>query len=53
MSKNIGHQEDFHDDFEDHEGGSSNYYGIAPGIGGVLLGLALIAFMFALADGFA
>ena len=20
MSKNVGHQEDFHDDFEDHEG---------------------------------
>jgi hypothetical protein len=31
----------------------SNYYGLAPGIAGVLFGLALIAFMFALADGFA
>ena len=31
----------------------SDYYGIAPGIAGVLFGLALIAFMFLVADGFA
>jgi len=38
---------------EEREGVNSDYYGIAPGIAGVLFGLALIAFMFALADGFA
>lgn len=53
MSANINHQEDFHDDFEDEEGMDSGYYGVVPGIAGVLIGLALIAFMFALADGFA
>jgi len=31
----------------------SDYYGVVPGIAGILFGLALIAFMFALADGFA
>ena len=30
----------------------SNYYGISTGIAGLLLGLAVIAFMFAVADGF-
>ncbi len=53
MTTNEGHQEDFHDDFEDHEGHESDFYGIAPGIAGILIGLSLIAFMFALADGFA
>ncbi|MBT6095289.1 MAG: hypothetical protein HOH04_10425 [Rhodospirillaceae bacterium] len=53
MSSNVDHQEDFHDDFEDHEGIDSGFYGIRPGIVGVLIGLALIGFMFALADGFA
>lgn len=52
MSKNIDHQEDFHDDFEDQEGMDSNYYGIATGIAGILIGIALLAFMFAVADGF-
>ncbi len=37
---------------EDHDRVNSNYYGVAPGIAGILFGLALIAFMFALADGF-
>lgn len=31
----------------------SNYYGAATGVAGLLIGLGLIAFMFALADGFA
>ena len=52
MSTNERHEEDFHDDYEDHEASGSDYYGVAPGIGGVLLGVALIVFMFALADGF-
>ena len=42
-----------YDTHEDDEVSVSAYYGIAPGIAGVLLGFALIAFMFALADGFA
>lgn len=35
-----------------HDSINSNFYGLAPGIAGILFGLALIAFMFALADGF-
>ena len=31
----------------------SNFYGLWPGVAGVLVGGALIWFMFALADGFA
>lgn len=38
---------------EQRESIGSNYYGVATGIAGILFGLALIAFMFALADGFA
>ena len=30
----------------------ANYYGIASGIAGLIIGFGLIAFMFALADGF-
>jgi|SaaInlStandDraft_5_1057022.scaffolds.fasta_scaffold440367_1 hypothetical protein len=52
MSANVEHKEDFHDDFEDHEGTDSGYYGFAPGVAGIVFGLALIAFMFAVADGF-
>ncbi len=47
------HKDDFHDDFEDEEGHDSDVYGLAPGLVGVVFGLALIAFMFAVADGFA
>ena len=43
-------QRDAHDNRESIQ---SNYYGLAPGVAGVLFGLALIAFMFAVADGFA
>lgn len=42
-----------YDQHEDDEKTISGYYGIAPGVIGVLIGLALIIFMFALADGFA
>ena len=31
----------------------ANYYGICTGVAGLLIGFGLIAFMFALADGFA
>ena len=41
-----------HDDLEGHAGNESNRYGILPGIFGVLFGCAIIAFMFAVADGF-
>ncbi|MEM8743744.1 MAG: hypothetical protein AAGF14_03815 [Pseudomonadota bacterium] len=44
---------ELHDDLEGPSGLDSNYYGIWPGIAGVLIGLALIWFMFAVADGFA
>ncbi len=44
---------ELHDDLEEPSGLNSNYYGIAPGIAGLLIGLALIWFMFAVADGFA
>lgn len=42
-----------HDSHDDDESHISDYYGIVPGIAGVLFGLAIMAFMFALADGFA
>ena len=45
--------EDLHDDLEEEGVHDSNHYGVLPGIGGILFGLALIALMFALADGFA
>ena len=45
--------EELHDDLEEKDVRGTNRYGIMPGIVGLLLGLALIAFMFALADGFA
>jgi len=44
--------EDLHDDLEEEGVHDSNYYGIATGIAGILIGLALIVFMFAVADGF-
>lgn len=44
--------DDLHDDLEEDAVGDSNYYGIATGIFGVLFGLGLIVFMFAVADGF-
>lgn len=45
-------QEELHDDLEVEGVHESDYYGISTGIAGVLFGLALIAFMFAVADGF-
>jgi len=45
--------EELHDDLEEEGVHDSEYYGILPGIGGVIIGLSLIALMFALADGFA
>lgn len=50
MTEDTDHQHDAH---EDRERINSNFYGLAPGIAGILFGLALIAFMFAVADGFA
>ena len=43
---------ELHDDLEGHAANVSDRYGILPGIAGVLLGLAVIVFMFAVADGF-
>ncbi len=43
---------DLHDDLEEGGMPESDYYGVLPGIVGVLLGIAVIAFMFAVADGF-
>jgi hypothetical protein len=45
--------EELHDDLEKEGVHESEYYGILPGIGGVIIGFLLIAIMFALADGFA
>ena len=45
-------QDDLHDDLEEDGVHDSNFYGVKPGIAGVLFGLAVIIFMFALADGF-
>jgi hypothetical protein len=42
-----------HGEDEDDEAAIGGFYGIKPGIAGVLIGAAIIAFMFALADGFA
>ena len=42
-----------YDSHEDDEKTISGYYGVLPTVAGVILGLAVIAFMFALADGFA
>lgn len=44
---------ELHDDLEEPGGLDSNYYGVATGIAGLLIGLGLMLFMFALADGFA
>ncbi|WP_420406100.1 hypothetical protein [Nisaea sp.] len=41
-----------YDQHEDDENAIAGSYGVAPTVIGVLIGLALIAFMFALADGF-
>ncbi len=45
-------QNDLHDDLEEDGVHDSNFYGVKPGIVGVLLGVAIIIFMFILADGF-
>lgn len=44
---------ELHDDLEEEDVRGTDRYGMMPGIVGLLLGLALIAFMFAVADGFA
>lgn len=49
----MSNPQDLHDDLEEGSMPESNFYGIAPGIVGVLLGVALMIFMFAVADGFA
>ena len=52
MSNPLNTPEELHDDLEEENVHGSNAYGVLPGIAGVLFGLAIIAFMFALADGF-
>ena len=44
--------QDLDDKLEDGNMPDSNYYGTLPSIVGVLLGIAIIFFMFAFADGF-
>jgi hypothetical protein len=44
--------QDLDDKLEDGNMPDSNYYGMLPSIVGVLLGIAVISFMFAFADGF-
>ena len=44
--------QDLDDKLEDGNMPNSNYYAIFPSIIGVLLGIAVISFMFAFADGF-
>ena len=44
--------QDLDDKREDGNMPDSNYYGVLPSIIGVLLGIAVIFFMFSLADGF-
>ena len=53
MSNPLSTPEELHDDLEEGGVHDSNVYGILPGIAGLLIGLGIIAFMFALADGFA
>ncbi len=43
---------DSQDEIEEEDAIGANAYGIWSGIAGILMGLGLIAFMFALADGF-
>jgi len=43
---------DLHDDLEEDDAIDSGYYGISTGVAGLIFGLALIVFMFLLADGF-
>jgi len=52
MSNPLTTPEELHDDLEEEGVHGSERYGIAPGIAGALIVLALIVFMFALADGF-
>jgi len=52
MSNPLFTPEELHDDLEGEGVHGSDRYGVAPGIAGIILGLALIVFMFALADGF-
>lgn len=44
--------EDLHDDLENEGVHDSNHYGMSTGIIGILIGIGLIVFMFAFADGF-
>ncbi len=41
-----------YDQHEDDEDAIAGSYGISPTVIGILMGLAIIAFMFAVADGF-
>lgn len=43
---------EMNDDLEGHNVGDSDIYGVLPTIAGVLIGLGIIVFMFAVADGF-
>lgn len=43
---------ELHDDLEGHAANESDRYSIMPGIAGVLIAVAIIGFMFAVADGF-
>lgn len=43
---------ELHDDLEGHNVSDSGVYGVLPSVAGVLIGVGLIVFMFALADGF-
>lgn len=52
MSNPLNTPEELHDDLEEGGVHGSNRYGILPGVVGFAFGLGLIAFMFALADGF-
>jgi len=53
MSNPLNTPEEPPGDLEEKSVHESGFYGVLPGIAGLLLGLSLILFMFALADGFA
>ncbi len=53
MSNPLNTPEEPHGDLKEKSVHESSFYGVLPGIAGLLLGLSLILFMFALADGFA
>ena len=53
MRNPLNTPEESHGDIKEENVHESGFYGVLPGIAGLLLGLSLILFMFALADGFA